>query len=145
MRDEQAGLMEEEILTEDDKLSSLKQSGDSGKNKSKNTKFDPYELFTSLKKLALSFKKPKIITLIILFASILAIYSAFALLAAKRQPEVITQQNLEFPSPSPVEISDPGLIQIASDIDKFKQEVDKQENFSSELFPPVIDLEISFK
>lgn len=145
MRDEQTGLMEEEILKEEDKLSSSKQSGDSGENKSKNTKFDPYELFTFFKKLALSFKKPKIITLIILFASILVIYSAFALLAAKRQPEVITQQTLEFPSPSPMEITNPGLIQIASDIDRFKQEVGKQEDFSSDLFPPIIDLEISFK
>ncbi|OGD88570.1 hypothetical protein A2693_03650 [Candidatus Curtissbacteria bacterium RIFCSPHIGHO2_01_FULL_40_12] len=143
MKDEQTGLMEEEILKEEEKFATPMQP-DNKEDKIK-SKRAPIRLYDLAKKAALSIKRPKIITLFLLFAIILAIYTALALLASKRQPEEITQTTIETSSPSPEVVTDPALIKIANDIDNFKLELDKQEGFSSDLFPPILDLEISFK
>lgn len=144
MKDEQTGLMEEEIGKED-KIASPKQpqiTTDKTKNK---ILFGPIQLFNWAKKISLGIKRPKIITLVILFSVMVATYTALALLASKKEPPPITETAGEIPSPTPKKITDPKLIEIANEVENLKTEIDKQEAFSKDLFPPVLDLNISFK
>lgn len=144
MKDEQTGLMEEEILKEEEQTTAFKQAQMEQKKK-KTAKLSLQLFYNFAKKVVLGFKRPKIITLVLLFSAVVVIYTALALLASKKQPEEIIQPTVELSSPSPKTITDPTLLKIAQDVNKFKSELVKQEGFSGDLLPPILDLDISFK
>ncbi len=143
MKDEQTGLMEEEIAREDKLAQQNPKQTTPAKTKPK--AIDPQAVFARTKKIILGIKRPKILTLTILFAVLLTAYTALALLASKKEPPPIAEPQLEIASPTPKQITDPRLLEIADNIEEFKTELEKQEKLTDEFLPPIIDLNISFK
>jgi len=142
MKDQQQGLMEEEIITEE--LGQREESQQTPDAK-KISKFQIKNLLTTTQKIALRFKKPKIATLVLLFIFLIAIYSALALLSKRNQQEIPSVPTVELTSPSPQASIDSKLTEITKKVENYNKKLENLDSYSSKLTPPIVDLEIEFK
>ena len=141
MKDQEIGLMENEIVEEENVSTPTPKTDEKTKKK---IKIYPANILGFLKSLVFSFKKPKIITLFILFASIIVIYAGLTLLSVKQKDEKPNIAKIEAESPSPQATVDPNLAQIQKRVEEYNQKLD---NLASPKRPsaPQVDLNIKFE
>ena len=142
MKDQQQGLMEEEIMTEELGQSEESQQTPDAK---KTSKFQIKNLLTTTQKIAFRFKKPKIVTLAFLFILLITIYSALALLSKRNQQEIPSVPTVELTSPSPQASIDSKLAEITKKVENYNKKLENLDNYSTKLTPPIVDLKVEFK
>lgn len=91
-----------------------------------------------------NFKKPKIITLIILFASILVIHLGLKLLSTPDQ-EIVQIPIIEKASPTPKTTIDPELEKLAKEVSTYNNKLGALDNYLKKLSLPATELDISFE
>lgn len=141
MRDQEIGLMESEIVEEENTSTPTSKTDEKTKKK---IKIHPANILGFLKNLVFSFKKPKIITLFILFASIIVVYAGLTLLSVKQKETEPSIAKIEAESPSPQATIDPDLAQIQKRVEEYNQ---KLNNLTSLKRPaaPQVNLNIKFE
>ena len=133
MKAEEFGPIEQDITKEEKQTSEVKTSPN---------RFP--KLLTNIKSLALSIKKPKAITLVILALAIFVVYLALNLLEQKQQ-EDRTVPKVEQTQPSPQASQDPLLVNISQRIDNYSKKIDSLDTYKKKLIKPIVDLAISFE
>lgn len=89
-------------------------------------------------------KRPKIITLIILFGIGLLVYLGLTLMTTRQEEEETKLSTAETPA-VPSATPDATLANIAQRVEAYGQKIDSLDNFKKKLAKPIVDLEISFE
>lgn len=134
MKEEEFGPIEQEIIKEEAPETNPKTSS---ANKVS-------QIISRISKVIFLFKKPKIITLLILVLSIIVIYFALTLLGQK-QKEGSLLPKIQETQPSPETSQDPTLAGIAQKVQNYSKKIDNLESYRKKLMKPIVDLEINFK
>ena len=91
------------------------------------------------------FKKPKIVSLIILLLTLVVISLALTLMDNKKKEEKPPEIPLEITSPTPSPSTDPSLETINKRVTLYNQKLDELEDYRKKLNYPIVDLDISFE
>lgn len=100
---------------------------------------------TRLKNLTTRLKRPKPITLIILFSTVILISVALNLVSKNNQDKGITPTAFQTSTPSPEGSTDPGTENIAQRVKLYNEKLNSFKNYQQSLEKPIVDLAISFK
>ena len=106
---------------------------------------EPKNYFQNLKNLILHLKKPKPITVTILFVSLVLISIGLNLLSKKNAEETPNNSSTALTSPSPTQSADPNTQNVSARVKAYSTKLDKMDNFQKNLQKPIVDLDISFK
>lgn len=134
------GTMEQEIVTEEN----LPQAQQSPEIKLKKTFQAPKISTEKIKAGIKNFKRPKLITLVILFVTLVIISIGLNLLSKKNAEEITPPpafQNSSQPESSP----DPNAQNISARVKIYNTKLDALMDFSKKLQKPIVDLDIEFK
>lgn len=132
--------MEEEIIEEGNPQE--KKQGPASKIKL--PKIKVRSLAPKVKNFILNFKRPKLITLITLFTTLVLISLALNLLIQKTQTQNAQQQASQQIS-SPKATAEETNSSISQRVKSYEDELDHLDNYQKKLAKPIVDLDISFK
>jgi len=133
MKDEQQGLMEEEIFKEEQEIVSDIPPKTESKIPKKNLKQITIHFTEILKKIIFSAKKPKMISLIAIVLIIIVISLAFNLLSKRS----------DITLPSPQTNLDPVIAEISNKTEEFSKNINKIDIDFNKLAPPTIDYNLN--
>ena len=138
MKEEEFGPIEQEITKEE-----IPQ-----KTAGAGPKSPPKINFAKILQVALNilkgFKRPKIVTLIILVGIGVLVFLVLSLLTVKEEREVTKPQFQETKTP-PSPTSDASVANIAQRVETYGKKVAALDNFKKKLTKPIVDLEIDFE
>ena len=143
MKDQQQGLMEEDIFQEEIPAE-VSETENQIKTATQKTLPNPQKALLRFKNYVLHLKRPKIISIVTLLILIIVIYFALALLSTRKQEETPTNIITESTKPSTQVPIDSKLAEIAKRIETYNKKFDNLDSYSTKLPPPSIDLEIEF-
>lgn len=103
------------------------------------------EISKRLKNILTRIKRPKIVTVIILFMTIVLFSIALNVLSKKNAGEVVAPPVFNTNSPSPEASQDPSTENIAQRVKIYNEKLNNLKNFNQDLPKPIVDLAISFK
>ena|SRR3989344_4065499 len=103
------------------------------------------DITAKLKNFLLHLKRPKPITLIILFVTVILISIALNFLSKTNKEEAVTPAAFQSGSPSPNSSVDPGTENIAQRVKVYTEKLNSLKSFQTDLPKPIVDLDISFK
>ena len=143
MKDEQQGLMEEEIFKEEQEIVSDIPPKTESKIPKKNLKQITIHFAEILKKIIFSAKKPKIISLIAIVLIIIVISLAFNLLSQRNEDSTFDQPRSDLTLPSPQTNLDPVIVEISNKTEEFSKNINKIDIDFNKLAPPTIDYNLN--
>ena len=133
--------MEQEIVKEEN---ITPQENETAKNPPK-LNVQPKKILERLKIIALHLKRPKLITIIILFSTLVVIAIALNLLSKKNQEEILSPPAIQTNSPSPQASGDISTQNITQRVKTYNSKLESLDNYQQKLQRPIVDLDISFK
>lgn len=133
MNSESTGPMEQEIINEENIP-----EPDNQKNEGPKLKLPKIKIHLSL-------KKPRLITLVILFGLIVVIYLGLILLSSKGQNEIVTAPLPLTTTTSPKSSSNPQFADLSKKIETYNNQLDNFRDYQKKLAPPQVQLDISFE
>ncbi|OGD95610.1 hypothetical protein A3F02_03085 [Candidatus Curtissbacteria bacterium RIFCSPHIGHO2_12_FULL_38_9b] len=143
MKDEQQGLMEEEIFKEEQEIVSDIPPKTESKIPKKNLKQITIHFTEILKKIIFSAKKPKMISLIAIVLIIIVISLAFNLLSKRNEDSIFDQPRSDITLPSPQTNLDPVIAEISNKTEEFSKNINKIDIDFNKLAPPTIDYNLN--
>ena len=143
MKDEQQGLMEEEIFKEEQEIVSDIPPKTESKIPKKNLKQITIHFAEILKKIIFSAKKPKMISLIAIVLIIIVISLAFNLLSKRNEDSIFDQPRSDITLPSPQTNLDPVIAEISNKTEEFSKNINKIDIDFNKLAPPTIDYNLN--
>ena len=96
-------------------------------------------------KVQAGFKRPKLLTLIILFSTIVLIIVGLNLLSKRNQEETSQAPTFTKASSSPEASANPTNENIAQRVKTYNAKLDSLDGYQKKLQKPIVDLDISFK
>ena len=133
MNSESSGPMEQEIITEENLPNE-----EIEKKKDRKIKLPKI-------KIHLTFKKPRLITLVILVGLIVVIYLGLILLSSKDQNEIVTAPPLVTTTTSPKSSINPQFADLSKKIETYINKLDNFRDYQKKLAAPQVQLDISFE
>ncbi len=143
MSKDDTGLMEQEIINEEN-TKIVPPPVQQQNQKSQTTKIQPQKIFSAFKNILISSRKPKLVTLILLFIMILVVYFALILLS-QRQKEIPQVPSLTTQNFSPKTSQNPQVSNLNAQISAFNSKLDALDNYQKKLSLPSTELDISFE
>lgn len=142
MKDQDSANMEEDMIRQEDSVSQTENS----------QIINPHPKYSSDGRLPASkagillkqLKRPKYITLIVAFISVIVILTAFAAISTSPKTQPLPEPNTEIATPVPEKTPKPGNVQVQGELDKYNQKVEGLKNKSTDFNPPLLDLDIKF-
>lgn len=89
-------------------------------------------------------KSPRFISLIVLFFTSITILSTIVILSSRPQTQTPPELDIEIATPIPQNTTKPANEKIQSELNKYGQKVQNLKSKSSDLSPPILDLDIKF-
>lgn len=133
MNSESTGSMEQEIINEENIPEPVDQKKEGSKLKLPKINIH------------LTLKKPRLITLVILFGLIMVIYLGLLLLSSKDQNEIVTTYQPVTATASPKSSIDPQFADLSKKIETYNNKLDNFRDYQKKLAPPSVQLDISFE
>ena len=133
MNSESTGPMEQEIINEENIPEPVNQKNEGPKLKLPKIKIN------------LTLKKPRLITLAILFGLIVVIYLGLILLSSKDQNEIVTAPPLVTTTTSPKSSINPQFADLSKKIESYNNKLDNLDDYQKKLALPQVQLDISFE
>jgi len=133
MNSESTGPMEQEIINEENIPEPVNQKNEGPKLKLPKIKIN------------LTLKKPRLITLAILFGLIVVIYLGLILLSSKDQNEIVTAPPLVTTTTSPKSSINPQFADLSKKIETYINKLDNFRDYQKKLAAPQVQLDISFE
>ena len=133
MNSESTSPMEQEIITEENISEPVNQKNEGPKLKLPTIKIH------------LTLKKPRLITLVILFGLIVVIYLGLILLSSKDQNEIVTAPPPLTTTASPKPSINPQFTDLSKKIETYNNKLDNLDDYQKKLPPPQVQLDISFE
>ena len=138
MKEEQLGVMENEILTEENRFPAEKPE----ENLQNSPKKPPVS--QSLRNWFYKLRAPKPVTYIILMCLIVIIYTSLLLTAQKNTKQSPKPSPSPSTEPTPEPIEDTALNEIIRKVDAYNKNLDLLNSTTRKFEPPNIDLDINF-
>lgn len=135
--EEEFGPIEQEIIKEETQKSA-------GERSKFLPKIQTAKVKASILNILRGVRRPKIITLIILFGIGLLVYLGLTLMTTRQEKEETKPSTQETPT-VPSATSDASLTNIAQKVEAYGQKIDSLDNFQKKLAKPIVDLAIDFK
>lgn len=103
------------------------------------------QVFSLLKTFVLRFKRPRMITIIILFSTLVLVSIGLNLLSKKNQEAASNSVTFQNNSPSPETSTNPNTESITKRVKVYTDKLNSLDNYQQKLQKPIVDLDISFK
>ncbi len=91
-----------------------------------------------------NFKKPKLITIFILFAVVMVVFVLLIVLSSRNSSKVEVVPDVVVTNPKATPKKDPQTAEIEKTVDEFDKKVDNLSNSINNYKPPEVDLKMNF-
>ena len=138
---DEAEIMEQEIVKEEN----LESSGETPTDGPKKPKLELKKTTETLRTFSKHLKRPKSITIAVLFLTVILISVALNLLSKKNQEIITTSTESQTNLPSPEATASTSNENINQKVKSYTNKLNSLDNYQKELQKPIVDLDISFK